>query len=124
MKKFIILILPVLLFSFAFSNSCSAQTLLGNIDCIKSGECDLEAVEEVIINLAGIILAVTGSLSLLAFVIGGVMFLISSGSSEKIDQAKKIIKGAIIGMVIVFTSYTIISFVLKAFGINNVGVWQ
>lgn len=121
MKKIIISMLPTILLSFFIANQCfAADTLLGNIGCISDGNCSATDIRNVIINLAGIILAVTGSLSLLAFVIGGIMFLVSSGSSEMVGQAKKTITGAIIGMAIVFGSYTIITFVLKAMGINDI----
>ncbi|OGF24962.1 hypothetical protein A2331_00275 [Candidatus Falkowbacteria bacterium RIFOXYB2_FULL_34_18] len=124
-KKIFILFLSILFLNLIFTNQClAADSLLGNISCIKGGGCTLEDVRNVIINLAGIILAITGSLALLAFVIGGVMFLVSSGSSETVTQAKRVITGAVIGMVVVFTSYTIIMFILKIFGISKIGVWQ
>lgn len=71
------------------------------------------------INFSKFLLGITGSLALLAFVVGGMMFLISAGSSEKVETAKKIITGAVIGIFIVFTSYIIIGFVFKAMGVES-----
>lgn len=62
------------------------------------------------------ILGIVGSLSLIMFIYGGFMFLISSGSSDKVGQAKKIIVAAIIGLIIVFSSWLIIRFVTQAIG--------
>jgi len=76
------------------------------------------------------ILGIVGSLALLMFVYGGFMFLISSGSSDKISKAKAIIVAAIVGLIIVFSSYLIIQFVLKTIGINwdgtktNIGLYS
>ncbi len=64
------------------------------------------------------ILGITGSLALLMFIYGGVMFLISSGNTEQITKAKQIIIGSVIGLVIVFASWLIIQFVFKATGLE------
>ncbi len=64
------------------------------------------------------VLGVVGSLSLLMFVYGGLMFLISAGNSQSIDKAKKILIAAVVGLVIVFSSFLIIKFVLKSMGID------
>ena len=60
------------------------------------------------------------------FVYGGVMMLISAGNSEQVSKAKGIIMAAIIGLVIVFVSYIIVSFVISALGAQNtaVGNWN
>jgi len=64
------------------------------------------------------ILGIIGSLTLLMFIYGGFIFLISGGSKEKISEAKKIITAAIIGLIIVFASYMIIRFVVGALGME------
>ncbi len=70
------------------------------------------------INISQIILGLIGSLSLLAFVAGGVMFMISGGSSNNVEKAKKIITAAVVGLVIVFASWMIIRFVILSLGSN------
>lgn len=70
------------------------------------------------INISRWILGIVGSLSLVMFVYGGFMFLISGGSSDSVSKAKKIITAAVIGLIIVFASYLIIKFVLGTIGIN------
>ena len=42
----------------------------------------------------------------------GFLWLTSAGSEEKVGQAKKIITSAIIGLVIIFISYAIATFVI------------
>jgi len=64
------------------------------------------------------VLGIVGSLSLLMFIYGGFMFLISTGSAEKIKKATQIITAAVIGLIIVFSSYLIIKFVLSSMGLN------
>jgi hypothetical protein len=50
------------------------------------------------------------------FVYGGISFLIAAGSSEKVTKAKGIITAAVVGLIIVFSSYLIIKFALSALG--------
>lgn len=70
------------------------------------------------INIARWILGIVGSLSLVMFIYGGFMFLISAGSSESVTKARQIIVAAVIGLAIVFSSYLIIKFTLDSMGID------
>ena len=86
----------------------------------ESGSYTLDDFTVLLINIAQWILGISGSLALLAFIVGGIMFLTSAGSRERVDQAKKILSGAVIGLAIVFFSYTVINFVLtKIFNMEN-----
>jgi hypothetical protein len=86
----------------------------------NTGNYSLNDIMSIVISVSGWILGIVGSLALLMFVYGGFMFLISAGSSDKIGQAKKILVAAVIGLVIVFSSYMIIRFVAQAVGVD----WQ
>lgn len=90
-------------------------------DCGKycCGDYQLNDFMALAIKFSKFLLGITGSLALLAFVVGGMIFLISAGSSEKVETAKKIITGAVIGIFIVFTSYIIIGFVFKSLGVES-----
>jgi hypothetical protein len=92
-------------------------------NCRDCGNCDLNDFAQIAIAISNLILGLVGSLALLFFIYGGIMFLISSGSQERVTQAKQIIVGAVIGIVIVFTSYMIINFVAGALGIKG-GILQ
>jgi hypothetical protein len=83
------------------------------------GDYTLNDFVTVFINIATWILGITGSLALLFFIYGGVMFLISGGSSERVQQAKQIIIGSIIGVVIVLTSFMIINTILISLGYKS-----
>jgi len=68
------------------------------------------------INVARLILGLVGSLTLIMFVYGGIMFLISGGSSEKVAKAKNILVAAVVGLIIVFSSWLIVRFVTDTLG--------
>jgi hypothetical protein len=128
---FIVLLLMVVLFSslFIFSVNISlADEILpqptDSNGCPSgySGNCGdytLNDFIQIAVNVANWILSIVGSLALLMFIYGGVMFLISGGNQERVAKAKQIILGAVLGLVIVFASYMIIVFVAMALGIET-----
>lgn len=84
----------------------------------EHGDYSLDDIMAIAIGASRWILGIVGSLALLMFIYGGFTFLISAGSSEKIGQARKIIIAAVIGLLIVFSSYLIIKFVLQSLGLD------
>ncbi|MFA5024515.1 MAG: pilin [Patescibacteria group bacterium] len=54
------------------------------------------------------VLGVVGSLTLLMFVYGGLVWMTSSGSAEKIKQGREIIVWSAIGLAIIFSAYGLI----------------
>lgn len=62
------------------------------------------------------VLGVVGSLALVAFLYGGFMWLISGGNSERVSQGLKSMLYAGIGIIVVFSSYAIITLILKSLG--------
>lgn len=95
--------------------STGAATCAG--DKNYCGDYSLNDFVKLGINISTFILGIVGSLSLIMFIYGGVTFIISAGSSDKIAQAKKIITASIIGLLIVFTSFIIISFATSSLGV-------
>ncbi|MFH1661601.1 MAG: hypothetical protein ABIA02_00680 [Candidatus Falkowbacteria bacterium] len=101
-------------------NGVCADGYCGPLEQQVSCDYTLNDIVGILPIVAKFILSIVGSLSLLAFVYGGVMFIISSGSVEKVTKAKGIIVSAVIGLIIVFVSYTIIGFIFTSLGIGEV----
>lgn len=127
-KVFLAFLFSIFFFSFLLfiniDNSSAASLVPGSTqmnDSYKKGDYELNDVLRVGVQITKLILGIVGSLALLFFVYGGLMFLISAGSSDKVQQAKTIIVNASIGLIIVFTSYIIIEFAMKALGVNWTG---
>ncbi len=70
-------------------------------------------VSDIVANIIQSLLGIVGVLALAMFVYGGITWMISGGSSEKIEQGKKTIVWAVLGLAIVFFSYAILDFILK-----------
>ncbi len=123
-KKIISLGLLLLLSTFLVGLpwATNAQTPTSIIDptaaSYQSGDYTLPDILAIVIGASRWVLGLIGSLALIMFIYGGFTFLISAGSSEKIGEARKIIIAAVIGLIIVFTSYIIIRFVLTSLGLN------
>jgi hypothetical protein len=104
-------------FSLASPVMAQSESIIDNTSSnYEEGDYTVNDIVGIITNTSQIILGVIGSVTLLMFVYGGIMFLISGGSSEKVTKAKGILVAAVIGLIIVFSSYLIIKFVLGAIG--------
>jgi len=72
---------------------------------------------ELIGRIIKAVLGIVGALALAMFVFGGFTWLTSGGSPDKIKKGKDILMWAVIGLIIIFTSYTLVDFILTAFGL-------
>jgi hypothetical protein len=60
-------------------------------------------------------LGIVGSLALLMFIYGGLVWMTSAGNNEKVEKGKNILIWATVGLIVIFTSYTLVDFILKVF---------
>ena len=77
---------------------------------VKLGQQDLKKSIAGIIN---VILGFLGTLAVLIILLGGFKWMTSQGSSDKVDEAKKLIGEGVVGLVIIFAAYAIAAFVLN-----------
>lgn len=94
-------------------------------NCFSDGSCQLNDFVRVVVRVTEIILGIIGAVALLFFVYGGVKMIISAGSSEKVEEAKTVVRNAVVGLAIVFVSWTIINFVVASLGYDasTFGAW-
>ncbi len=79
-----------------------------------TGNYQLTDAMALVIKFSTIILQVVGVLTFAMFIYGGFLFLISAGNQQTVSKAKKILLAAVIGLVIVFTSYTLVQFFINS----------
>ena len=106
-----ILTFVLLLGPTAVSAQNASDFGVNDLEDVNLGSKDLQ---DTIAGIVNIILGFLGILTTLIILFGGFKWMTSQGSSEKIDEAKKLISSGVIGLVIVFTSYAIAQFVLKS----------
>lgn len=61
-------------------------------------------------NVSEIILGAVGMVLLGTFVYGGFLFVLSRGDQSQVKKAQKVLSASVIGLVIIFTAYTVISY--------------
>jgi hypothetical protein len=71
-----------------------------------------ESPQVLIGNVINAVLGIVGSLALLMFIYGGLVWMTASGNSEKVQKGKNILLWATIGLVVIFTSYALVNFVI------------
>jgi hypothetical protein len=80
------------------------------------------------VNISNWILGLVGSVALLFFIYGGVMFTLSAGSEDRVSKGKSILINSVIGLFLVFASYIIVQFVMTTTGFVKPGsdgsVWS
>ncbi|MBI5254385.1 hypothetical protein HY932_01230 [Candidatus Falkowbacteria bacterium] len=60
------------------------------------------------------ILGVTGAAALVIFIYGGFLWLTSAGSDTKVQKGTNAMKWAAIGLVVIFSAYVLVSFILNS----------
>lgn len=61
------------------------------------------------------LLFAVGAISVLAIIIGGILYVLSAGNSGSVTKAKNTIFYAIIGLVVAFLAYAIVNWVFNLF---------
>jgi hypothetical protein len=68
--------------------------------------------QQLIGKIISAILGVLGSVALLMFIWGGLVWMMAGGNEKKIAQGRDILMWAAIGLVIIFSSYAAVRFIL------------
>lgn len=121
MKKFIsILFFALILFP---SSLALAATTASNSSCCPSGTAagttclcnplgSNTSPQVLIGNIINAIMGLVGSIALLMFIFGGLTWMTSGGSAEKVKKGRDILIWSAIGLLVIFSSYAIVYFVI------------
>ncbi len=94
----------------AFGNGSIQEVVGQRAGFDTSSENDLESS---ISNIITLVLSFIGIIFLALLIYGGVNWMTAGGNDEKVTQSKKLIKQAIIGIIVVLGAYTITYFILN-----------
>lgn len=81
--------------------------------CSCCGDCNLDDFLYIGVNVAENILKYMAAFALLAFVLGGLMWITSGGSKPRIQKGVAIIKGSLIGLVIIIFAFLMIRVIME-----------
>jgi len=90
-----------------------------NKSCIADGSCSLDQGFNTFVVLTKWAMGILGSISLLFFIIGGFMWLISGGKADQIAKGKSIMINTVIGIIIVLAAWLIVQTVLTSISKRN-----
>lgn len=81
----------------------------------------LEGVGGLVSLFLNIAFVVAGVILLIFFILGGIGLISTAGQSDpqKLEQSKKTLTSALIGLIIVFASYWIVKLLEQLFGLPN-----
>lgn len=123
--NFVALVLISVIFALSIPLVVLADTFGSGLLQESAGGVGLESdLTNSAANVVSTILAVTGTMFLVLTVAAGIMWMTASGNEEKIAKAKKIIIGAVIGLGVCLSAYTITYFVASRMSINAGGPSQ
>ena len=123
MKKYISILAFAFLLSFAFSVSFGqAQTAISSPSesfekAVSEGglikkDGKLPTVEGSVGTIINSLLGLIGVATFALVVYAGGLWITAAGNEEKVTQARKILLGAVLGLIIIFTAYMIVNFAL------------
>lgn len=101
-----------------YVSDCQVGRFISDPICACCGDCTLDNFLGLGINIANIIFKYLGIVALILFIIGGLRWITSGGSSEKIAQGKRIITAAVVGIVIVVFATLIVRIFGETIGVE------
>jgi len=100
---------------FLLSNFAWAAEVETGLD--YAADTGLSNTQDIRVTIAKIIRIVIGFLGIVAvglIMYAGWVWMTSEGNEEKIEQAKKILKNAVIGLIIILSAFAIVSFIVNS----------
>jgi hypothetical protein len=115
------LIALMFLFGVFMLTSSSLAVCTGETPCLKNplDTAGIDSFQGLIGRVINSILGVVGSLALVMFIYGGLIWMTSSGSSDKVKKGRDILIWAAIGLVIIFSAYGLVRFVIVGIGAGS-----
>lgn len=69
-------------------------------------------------GILGLLLVVAGLASFFYFLIGGIRWITSGGDKTAVESARQQILNALVGLIIVFSTWAVMSFIFKFLGMD------
>jgi hypothetical protein len=83
---------------------------------------NIERGVEEIVGITNFIVSFIGPLLMLLILVGGVMYITAGGEEENMNKAKRLIIAALIGVIVVYGAFGIVSTVVSGYFIDPAGV--
>ena len=107
-----------ILFIFNISFVLAAETSISTGAQLPNPLGDIDTPQELIGKIINSALGLVGSIALLMFIYGGFLWITSAGNPQNVQKGQDTLKWAVIGLVVVFTAYAIVKFVITELGVS------
>ncbi|MDP2692615.1 MAG: pilin [bacterium] len=88
--------------------------------CARLGTCtDINDVVGTFINITKEVFKYVGAIAFAFFIYGGGLMVLSFGNAERFKKGQTVLTSAVIGLVIVFSGYFIVGFILEVLGLHS-----
>jgi len=94
------------------SSSCCPSGTAAGTTCLCNPLGSNTSPQVLIGNIINAVMGIVGSIALLMFIFGGLTWMLSGGSAEKVKKGRDILIWSAIGLVVIFSSYAIVYFVI------------
>lgn len=71
---------------------------------------------EIVVSLINLLLSILALFSVIMIIIGGLMWLTSAGNEEKAKKARILLRNALVGVIIILSSWAMVTWFLDTFG--------
>lgn len=92
------------------TNYCGSQgcPIFGDVSDIQGQE----GIASIILRIANFLIYLAGAVAVVFIIVGGYYMIVNpSGDSKKLETGRKILTGAIVGLILVLVAYTIVTLV-------------
>lgn len=91
-------------------------------DCLDPGTdvATLSCIPVVINNVINAALVFSGVIALVLIIYSGIKYITSRGDQTKIDEAKKTLTYAIVGLIVIFLSFFIVQLISNLTGVTQI----
>ncbi len=100
--------------SQVYAQGCSNPNDILGVDCGEGTGLTKEDPRILAIRIINFVLTFLGLIAVCIVLYAGFTWMTAGGNDEKVGSAKKMLISAVIGLIIIFTSYAITSYIIRA----------
>lgn len=124
-KKFLLASLSFIMMGaalfFVFQKPAFAQNVDTGLDYVEPTGLSKTDPRIIVVNIIRIFLGFLGLIALILIIYAGFIWMTAGGEADKIERAKAILKNALIGLLIILSSYAVVAFILSKLNGNDAG---
>ena len=95
------------------NNAASSAVCSSNPSSSSSTQSNTNPISVQIGNIVKIIVEVAGIVAVVIIIISGIKYAVSAGDANKVNSAKNTLLYAIVGLIVIVATYTIVGYVVN-----------